>query len=76
MKDVDINDTITANIHTRWTGLRRTKYERKGLKIECEYSPVSEGIKHISINGNIPERPRLKITGMDISKLHFYNKTL
>jgi hypothetical protein len=53
------------------TSMRRTVYERDDLKMECIWSPISEGIKQATINGKIPQEPLLAITGLDASKLPF-----
>jgi hypothetical protein len=56
---------------TNITRMRRTKYERDELTMECVWSQLSEGVKFAAINGRIPAAPRLKITGLDVSKLPF-----
>jgi hypothetical protein len=71
MEAVHIEDTLYSGVHGRQTYLRRTKYSRSGLSLDCEYSPVSEGIKHAAVNGKVPEYPRLKATGLDVSGLFF-----
>jgi hypothetical protein len=66
-----IHDELFTCTHYRWRSLRRTKYEREGLTLECEYSPVMEGIKCITVNGRIPQTPILQLTGLDSGKLPF-----
>lgn len=57
--------------HSRWTYLRRTRYERPGLTLESEYSPVSEGIRYLAVNGRVPVSPVLEVTGVDSRSLPF-----
>ncbi|AEE96529.1 hypothetical protein [Mahella australiensis] len=71
MKDVKTSDELFTCMHWRWTYMRRTKYERDGLTMECEYSPASEGVKCVSINGSVSEAPKLKISGIDVDGLPF-----
>ncbi|MDR6550867.1 hypothetical protein [Paenibacillus qinlingensis] len=66
-----IRDEASAHAHSRQTTLRRTSFEGRGVKLACEYSPASEGIKYVEIGGVIPENPRLFITGLDVSRLPF-----
>lgn len=53
------------------TSMRRTVYERDELKMECIWSPLTEGIQHASINGKIPNEPLLSIAGLEANKLPF-----
>ncbi|RAV13343.1 hypothetical protein [Paenibacillus contaminans] len=53
------------------TSMRRTVYERDGLKMECIWSPLTEGVKMAAINGKIPKEPLLAITGLDTARLPF-----
>ena len=71
MAGAEVNDSLFACDHTRQTFLRRTRYARPGLTLECEYSPASEGIKHIAVNGRVPAQPVLEVTGLDASRLPF-----
>jgi hypothetical protein len=31
--------------------MRSVAYRREGLEMACEYSPVSEGVKYMAVNG-------------------------
>lgn len=70
-KNMVITDKLQVSVHSRQTFIRNTCYERPGLKLACEYSPVSEGIKHMSVNGKELEQPKLYISGFDINNLPF-----
>jgi len=69
--ECEIKDIFQSSVHSRQTFIRKTRYAREGCILECEYSPVSEGIKHMSVNGKPIEQPKLKITGFDTSQLPF-----
>lgn len=71
MDRVSISDELFNCMHTRQTYLRRTAYQREGLSIKCEYSPVSEGIKYITVNGKAVSCPKLEVTGFDTGRLPF-----
>jgi len=60
---------MVTNPHKRQTYTRITSYEREGLKLQCEYSPVSEGIRYITVNGWVEEQPKLQASGLNISKI-------
>ncbi|MDF2658833.1 MAG: hypothetical protein K0Q94_1624 [Paenibacillus sp.] len=53
------------------TSMRRTVYERADTKLECIWSPLTEGVKMAAINGKVPKEPLLAITGIDTAKLPF-----
>lgn len=72
--NAEIRDELFQCAHTRQTYLRRLSYIRDGLTVECEYSPVSEGIRYIAINGNIPPFPKLEITGLETVSLPFMHE--
>jgi len=71
MAAVEVSDYLFACDHSRQTVLRRTRYTRLGLELDCEYSPVSEGVKHVAVNGRVPSQPVLEVTGLDLSRLPF-----
>ncbi|MCJ8014447.1 hypothetical protein MUG84_22360 [Paenibacillus sp. KQZ6P-2] len=66
-----ILDETHSSAHSRRTVLRRTTFELEGAKLSCEYSPISEGIRYIEVNGRIPANEKLAITGYDVSRLPF-----
>ena len=49
----DITDRMYTNMHTRFTYCREVTYRRPGLEMSCEISPISEGIKYMSVNGKL-----------------------
>ncbi|MBO9610070.1 MAG: hypothetical protein J7639_29195 [Paenibacillaceae bacterium] len=53
------------------THMRRTRYERDGLELECVWNPISEGIKYAAVNGRIPAERQLAMTGLDPEQLPF-----
>ncbi len=74
MGTAKITDESFACGHTRHSVLRRTSYARNGLSMACEYSPGSEGIKRISVNGLPLDRESLRITGLDVTRLPFMQR--
>lgn len=66
-----LEDTIQTNPHVRQTFQRITKYRTESVSLECEYSPVSEGIRYQMANGRLLEECKLRADGLDISTLPF-----
>lgn len=66
-----LTDTTQQSIHSRQTVIRHTKFQNAHCSLECEYSPVSEGIKYISIDGQVPENKKIDITGFPCHTLPF-----
>lgn len=67
-----VQDAVFFSSHSRRTVLRRTSFETaEGVKLRIEYSPVSEGIKYMEVNGEILGNERLVMTGYDVSQLPF-----
>ncbi|WP_338877336.1 hypothetical protein WBJ53_33215 (plasmid) [Spirosoma sp. SC4-14] len=64
-----VHDEYRTYVHYRSNMVRNTKYERKGLSIEHEYSPGSEGIRFSAVNGQYLAKPRLKVSGGASSKI-------
>jgi hypothetical protein len=56
-------DEYRAYIHYRNNSVRNTRYEREGLSIENEYSPATESIRFIAVNGQYLSKPRLEVSG-------------
>ena len=55
-EDYEISDGWQSTIHSRFSTLRKTVYRKSGLTLACEYSPVTEGIKALTVNGEpLPE---------------------
>ena len=67
-----IIDEYISNVHSRWNTVRHTRVERKGLVLENEYSPCSEGIRYSTVNGQYVKKPRIEVTG--INEYPFANK--
>ena len=67
----EITDQLLTHVHSRWTYLRRTSYREGDLHLQAEYSPLSEGIKHLAINGRVPQTPVLEVTGLEVETLPF-----
>ncbi|WP_188994761.1 hypothetical protein [Paenibacillus nasutitermitis] len=65
------HDNTHSSVHSRQTVLRRTTFESEGVTLSCEYSPISEGIRYIEVNGRIPANEKLAITGYDVCRLPF-----
>lgn len=70
-RPVSLRDEWRVSPHSRQTYIRMVRYAREGLTLETEYSPVSEGVKHITVNGHALYEPKLHISGFDVSRLPF-----
>ena len=64
MSGSKIVDEYISNMHYRWNTVRHTRYERKGLVLENEYSPCSEGIRYSTVNGHYISKPRILVSGI------------
>jgi hypothetical protein len=60
-----VKDVLISSIHTRHRTSRTIRYARGGVQLELAYSPGSEGIRYQLINGCMPARPKLELTGVD-----------
>lgn len=69
--DILIRDSWQNTAHSRFTTLRRTEVCCHGTSLSCEYSPVSEGVKHITVNGQPLSQEKLYISGFDCRTLPF-----
>ncbi len=70
-----ICDEYIMTTHSRQTYIRSVCVKNGDMKLSCEYSPASEGIKNIACNDYPIEYPKLKMTGVDIEKLPYINKS-
>lgn len=52
---------------------RYVTVSKPGLEFRCCYSMITEDIKYRTINGTIPESPVFRATGLDETRLPFYN---
>ncbi|OCT15208.1 hypothetical protein A8709_13990 [Paenibacillus pectinilyticus] len=68
---VQIEDKNLSSPHSRRTVLRRTRFQSEGVALACEYSPISEGIRYMEVNGQALTNEKLAITGYDVSRLPF-----
>ncbi|WP_214629267.1 hypothetical protein [Paenibacillus agaridevorans] len=75
MKGALLEDRFYSNVHTRGTRIRHTSYSRPGLSLACEYSPSTEGIKYMEINGRVPVVKPLATSGLSYSSLPFMSET-
>lgn len=66
-----IRDEWQSTMHSRYSTIRKTSFQKGDLCMACEYSPVTEGIKQITVNGQPLSQERLRITGFDCSTLPF-----
>ena len=69
--ELQVHDGWQKTVHSRFTSLRKTSVQWQGNRIDCEYSPASEGIKCITVNGLPLPQDRLFISGFDCSQLPF-----
>ena len=69
--DIEITDRNRSNMHSRFTVSRITSFKTGDTELECEYSPVSEGIRYAAVNGEAIRTPKLFISGFDTEKLPF-----
>ncbi|NEW07121.1 hypothetical protein GK047_14025 [Paenibacillus sp. SYP-B3998] len=66
-----MKDEYLSNVHMRGTTVRQTVFERAGCKLACEYSPISEGIRYLSVNDRPLGHIKLAATGLDEKRLPF-----
>lgn len=64
-----IQDGLSSNVHMRHTYMRKTTYAREELTLSCAYSPVSEGVQHLAVNGRALPQPKLRATGWRLGAL-------
>ena len=71
MSRFSLEDRLETNPHVRQTYQRITKYRAAHVCLECEYSPVSEGIRYQAVNGRLLEEPKLQADGLDMLQIPF-----
>ena len=64
-------DEYISNEHSRYTSMRRVYYRNTKSSLEIQYSPVSEGIKHLLINGKPEAFDRIESSDFDTKLLPF-----
>jgi hypothetical protein len=58
-----------ADVYVPDDGARRTRYEREGLELAMEISPVSDGVRYRAVNGRLVEPQKFAVTGFDNLRL-------
>ena len=71
MEEFEITDRLETNPHVRQTYQRISTYKTCSVSLECEYSPVSEGIRYQMVNGRLLEEPKLKADGLERIEIPF-----
>jgi len=71
MIQAKITDEYKAYKHYRRNPHRHTKYQRNGIVLESEYSPLDEGIRFQTYNGKLLQKPRFKVDGIEEQKVPF-----
>jgi hypothetical protein len=62
------------NVHYRQNPTRILEFSFDGETLKMEYSPASEGIRYVTINGRPQERPLLEVTGFRVEDLPFLGR--
>ena len=71
MEEYQLTDTLQTNTHVRQTYQRIVEFERAGVSLSCECSPVSEGVRYLMVNHRPVSTEKLRITGLDTGSLPF-----
>lgn len=66
-----VSDLYRRTVHTRGAYARQVRYSRKGLTLEMEYNPTTEGIRYQTINGKVPRTPQLEATDLPRNRVPF-----
>lgn len=72
--EYQIEDILECSVHSRQTYYRNVSYTRGDVCLECQYSPISEGVKYVSVNGRAYQENKLKINGFDENILPYMDK--
>ena len=67
----EITEEYLVSVHSRMTYVRKVEIEHPDVSLSCEYSPSTEGIKHISKGNYAINIPKLYATGFDVSTLPY-----
>ncbi|MDF2922776.1 MAG: hypothetical protein K0R57_1690 [Paenibacillaceae bacterium] len=67
-----ISDGLLSTPHNRQTFTRRVSYEKGQVRLYCEYSPASEGIKALEENGRTDRLMPLQGTGFPLERLPLF----
>lgn len=74
MEQAVTEDRAYSNVHTRGTRIRHSSYSRPGVHLACEYSPATEGVKYMTIDGGVPVYRPIETSGLPYSKIPFMNR--
>jgi hypothetical protein len=66
--DCGITDRTLATQGTR-RNMRRIKYEKEDLTLECEIAPTTNSVRFMSVNGRVPVVDRLETDGLEVKEL-------
>ena len=66
-----VSDRMITTTHSRQTYVRSVEMISEDMKLACEVSPASEGIKFMTCNDFPIEIPKLSVTGFDVSTLPY-----
>ena len=66
-----IVDRMITTMHSRQTYVRHVDMCSEDMKLSCEISPASEGIKYMTCNDYPIEIPKLYLSGFDMKKLPY-----
>jgi hypothetical protein len=69
LADVAVRDIYRRTVHSRGAYTRHVRYARRGLTLEMEYNPATEGIRYQTINGRTPHTPQLEATGLPLARV-------
>lgn len=66
-----IKEDYLVSVHSRMTYVRKVEIEHPDVSLSCEYSPSTEGIKHISKGDYAINIPKLYASDFDVSCLPY-----
>ena len=67
----EISEEYLVSVHSRMTYVRKVEINHPDVSLSCEYSPSTEGIKHISKGDYAINIPKLYATDFDVSELPY-----
>ena len=69
--ETEIKEEYLVSVHSRMTYVRKVEIEHPDVSLSCEYSPSTEGIKHISKGDYAINIPKLYASGFDVTTLPY-----
>ena len=69
-----VSDRLITTTHSRQTYVRSVEMTSDDMKLACEVSPASEGIKFMTCDDFPIEIPKLYLTGFDVNTLPYMKK--